>query len=155
MVVFALNGGHGFGVSHDRGTVLSPQRTCDTAYVSLNYSAGWSLVDLSPLVLPFPHFSNFYCILNLVCVCVCMRMHSSVRVYLPQHGWRTMNNLGSRFSPFTTWAPGIELMPAGLAASIFTHRVISTALVSLPFVGTTSFEALSPAQIRGELVILG
>lgn len=66
-----------------------------------------------------------------------------------------MNNLGSRFSPFTTWAPGIELMPAGPAASIFTHRSISAASVFLPFIGTASLEALSPAQIRGELVILG
>lgn len=79
----------------------------------------------------------------LECACMCHSMGGR-----PRTTWAVS-------SPFTTWAPGIELMPAGLAASILTHRAISAASVSLPFVGTASLEALSPAQVRRELVMLG
>lgn len=61
-----------------------------TAYVSLSYLAGWSVVGLSPLVLLFPHFFNFYCILNLVCVCVHMHVYAIAWVKGHEQPWQSV-----------------------------------------------------------------
>lgn len=53
---------------------------------------------------------------------MCVHVHALECACILATAWvEDHGQLGSWFSPFTTWTPGIELMPAGLAASILTH----------------------------------